>query len=447
MKTKNKYKLVCGLEIHVELKTASKMFCGCKNDPFGAKKPNIYTCPVCLGLPGALPVPNKKAIEWIIRLGLALKCPINTFSKFDRKHYFYPDLAKGYQISQYDIPFCGPTTLKTTEGIIRINRIHLEEDTGKLLHQTVDGEQASLVDFNRSGVPLIEIVSEADIKSSKQAVEYAKKLRRIIRFLGIADCDMEKGGMRLEANISLKKDNDVSLPNYKVEVKNINSFRYMQKAIEYEIQRQKKILSKGKQPIQETRGFNPQTGKTFSQRQKEGAKDYRYFPDPDLSPIFFTKEQIEEIARDVPELPSDIKKRWIKKYGIRDKCVDRLVKNSEQVKWLEKLFSLAAKKQINPNKLVKAILNKKINCDLTTSVNKALSLFVTQNSKKQLDIRLLEKIVNDVMLLYPAQVEAFRAGKTTLINFFVGQVAKKVGKGVDIQQIRQFFEKKLLKKK
>ena len=197
----NNYQLVCGLEIHSELKTKSKMFCACKNDPFAAGKPNIHTCPVCLGMPGGLPLANKKAIEWTIKIGLALNCQINLFSKFDRKNYFYPDLPKGYQISQHDIPFCHDGFLDTSQGRVRIQRIHLEEDTAKLIHQN----NYTLIDFNRSGVPLVEIVTETDIKNAQQAKEYAQKLRQILRYLDVADCDMEKGGMRLEANISLKK--------------------------------------------------------------------------------------------------------------------------------------------------------------------------------------------------------------------------------------------------
>ncbi len=421
------YQLVCGLEIHAELKTASKMFCGCKNDPFHAPEPNCYTCPVCLGLPGALPVANRRAIEWTIKLGLALGCKINLFSKFDRKHYFYPDLPKGYQISQYDLPFCYDGVLDTSFGPVKITRIHLEEDTGKLLHKTIDGKQVSLIDFNRSSVPLVEIVSEPDIHSAEQAKEYAKKMREIMRALDIADCDMEQGGMRLEANTSLKESAATELPNYKVEVKNINSFRFLEQAITYEITRQTELLNDGTTPTQETRGFNPDKGETFSQRSKESAEDYRYFPDPDLPPLRLTEEQIEQWRSELPELPSQRSARWHDTYQIDRRFSDPLSNDATMAPALDALFSLAKASSVDSNKLAAAIENKRFQVPATAAEAKtALSTYKAQVATNEVSTDVLDPIIIKVLKNNPDVVIKFNDGQKQVIGFLMGQVMREL---------------------
>lgn len=441
----NKYQLICGLEIHAELATQSKMFCGCKNDPFGAKKPNIYTCPVCLAMPGGLPVANKKAIEWTIQLGLALHCQINLFSHFDRKHYFYPDLPKGYQISQYDQPFCYAGYLETSEGKVRITRIHLEEDTAKLLHQSIDGNKASLIDFNRGGVPLAEIVSEPDIVSATQAVEYAKALRQIIRYLEIGECNMEQGGMRLEANISLRKSGVTTLPNYKVEVKNINSFRFLEQAITYEIDSQTEILNTNQIPAQETKGYDAIKGVTFRQRTKETAADYRYFPDPDLPPLEFTESQIEDLRTSLPELPTSIVARWQTQYQIAPETTKQLLKNQRQSKWLESLWLAGQKVQLSPSKLASAIINKKLKIDLDIVAEEILTEHRLGQQSETIDANQLQVLINDLVKNHPAEVHRYQSGETKLLGFFIGQLKNKLPKAADMSQLTQILRQILSK--
>lgn len=432
-KTKN-YQLICGLEIHAALKTESKMFCGCKNDPFHAPKPNTYTCPVCLGLPGSLPVPNKQAIEWTIKLGLALNCKINLFSKFDRKHYFYPDLPKGYQISQYDLPFCYQGYLETSGGQVRITRIHLEEDTGKLVHKTVDGEKVSLVDFNRSGVPLLEIVTEPDIKSATQAAEFGHKIRQIIRYLNIGNCDMQKGGMRLEANLSLSKNGD--LPDYKVELKNINSFKFMEQAIAYEIKRQFKLLEKGETPVQQTRGWDVDKQVSFPQRTKEAAADYRYFPDPDIPPLQFTKEQLKSWQDELPEMPRQTLARWQQELKIEARFAQLLIKNHHTTQWLDQVFTQAQVQKINPNDITKELVNKNLKFNPKLKPQELISAYEKKHQTEQVDTSFLQKKINEVLDQNPDAVTKYQAGKTQIIGFLIGQIAQKLPPKADMKQVR-----------
>jgi len=353
---------IIGLEVHVELATKSKMFCGCPADHFG-KTPNTQTCPVCLGLPGALPVPNKKAIDWTILLGLALGCKINQESKFDRKNYFYPDLPKGYQISQYDEPIAENGEIEILDAArmtkkIRIRRVHLEEDTGKLQHAEVDGKKVSLVDFNRCGVPLVEIVTEPDFRSIEEVDIYLKSLQRIIRYLGISNADMEKGSMRLEPSISMAlitNKTSFQLPNYRVELKNINSFRFARRALEYEIKRQTEMLERGEETKQQTRGWSEAKNETIPQREKEEANDYRYFPEPDIPPMRFESKQISAIRDQIPELPDDKLVRFVKQYSITEYFANLLTED----KTVADYFEQAVKDGGDPKSIANFMINKK----------------------------------------------------------------------------------------
>ncbi len=366
----NKYKAVIGLEIHVELNTKSKMFCRCPAKYFG-EEPNTHTCPVCLGLPGALPYPNKSAIDYCVMIALALECKITDFSYFERKNYFYPDLPKGFQISQYVGPF-GENgflniNIKGNNKKIRIRRVHMEEDTGKIIHTQVQGEKVSLLDFNRSGVPLVEIVTEPDFETGEEAKIFLTKLQRIIRYLSVSDADMEKGNMRLEPNISLQDKNQKEIPAYKVEVKNINSFRFVEKAINYEILRQEKLHESGAIPVQETRGWDDAGNKTVPQRIKEEANDYRYFPEPDIPPISLDKNRIGEIKKMIPELPDQKISRFLKEYLITLYDADIITREKEIPDYFEEAVKIGKQENITP----KQIANKMIN-DKSFDLNKIL---------------------------------------------------------------------------
>lgn len=435
MNLKN-YTLICGAEIHVELKTKSKMFCGCKNDPFHAPEPNIYTCPVCLGLPGGLPVPNKQAIEDTILLGLALNCEIPSLAHFDRKHYFYPDLPKGYQISQKDEPFCLGGYLDTSYGRVRLNHIHLEEDAAKMHHAIVDGKKVSLIDYNRSSVPLVEIVTEPDIHSPEQAKEFLKKIRDIIRALGISDCDMEKGSMRLEANISLSKDGH--LPPYKVEVKNINSFRYFANALISESARHQELLEKGQTPVQETRGYRADTGTTVSQRTKEDAADYRYFPDPDIPPIHISPEWQSEIRARLPELPS-AKLEVLIASGIAESAAKIIVSNQVMMEYIEQV------KKLNPKYLqsaAKDIVNKKIDYNKLTP-KQYIETLEAKSASKITDPAVLTPILHEVITQNPTVAADYRAGKQNALGFFVGAVMRATSGQADPVVVSKLLQKML----
>lgn len=327
-----KYLPKIGLEIHIQLKTKTKMFCSCPNDP-GEIKPNFLVCPICLGHPGILPTINEEAIKKVIKLGLVLNCKISEFSRFDRKNYFYPDLPKGYQISQYQHPLCKEGFLEIDGKKIRIKRIHLEEDTGKLLHH----KDYSLIDFNRAGIPLLELVTEPDITLAKEAEKFAKELHLLCHYLDISDADMEKGEMRVEVNISLSQRENIM--GTKVEIKNLNSFRSVVDAIDYEIKRQIKMLERGEKIVQETRGWDEMTKKTVSQREKEEAPDYRYFPEPDLPPLFIGQGLIEKIRAEIPELPAEKRKRFKKEYGLSEKTIEFFVYHQDLANYFEKVAS------------------------------------------------------------------------------------------------------------
>lgn len=430
------YKPVIGLEIHVELATQSKMFCQCPADFFG-KKPNTQTCPVCLGLPGALPVPNKLAVEWTIKIGKALNCQINLESKFDRKHYFYPDLPKGYQISQYDEPIAQKGSLTANGKKFGITRVHLEEDTGKLTHSGTE----SLVDFNRSGVPLVEIVTEPDFETSEDVVAFLKELHTIIKeYLKVSDANMEQGSMRLEPNISVRKPGEKGLPQYKVEVKNINSFNYVKKAVEFEIMRQTKELKEGKTPAQETRGYNETKGITVSQRVKEEAQDYRYFPEPDIPPLSFTQKFIDSVR--LPELPQERMARYVDMFELRDSDAFLLTRSEKAAFLFEELLEKLGKDlQKEAQKVANLIINKKI--DIDHPAEKSLKTVKEKLSPTETDAGQLTETIDKVILNNPKEVEAYKAGKENLLMFFVGQVMKEMKGKADGSTVKQELTKAL----
>ncbi len=422
-------KPIIGLEVHVELKTKSKMFCGCSADYFG-QKPNSHTCPVCLGLPGALPVPNKQAIDWCIKIGLALNCEASLFSKFDRKNYFYPDLSKGYQISQYDKPFCenGEIILSNNKRI-RITRVHMEEDTGKLIHEG----DSSLIDFNRSGVPLVEIVTEPDFGNATEVKEYLQKLQQLVRYLEVSNADMEKGDMRLEPNISLSPDGN--LPNYKVEVKNINSFSFVEKAINFEIKRQGELLAEGKTPAQETRGWDEKSQGTKSQRLKEEANDYRYFPEPDIPPLHFTDANIETIGADMPELPDAKLTRFQTEFSLSRYDSEILTRGRVLADYFEEAVKVGREHEVKPKQIANFIINKKVNIEEVLPA-KLIGMILETGRVEEVSSEDLEKIINQVLEENKKAVEEYKGGKEPALQFLIGQTMKKIGKKADLNLVK-----------
>jgi len=457
-----KYETVIGLEVHVQLGTTTKIFCGCPNE-FGSS-PNTNVCPVCLGLPGALPVISRRAVELAVSAGLSLHCRINPFSRFARKNYFYPDLPKGYQISQYDQPLAEhgylDIALEAGKKRIGVTRVHMEDDAGKSIHDGFrDSDRYTYVDLNRSGTPLIEIVSEPDMRSSDEAYAYMTEIKQVLQYIGVSDCDMEKGQLRCDANVSVRLRGAKKFGT-RAEIKNLNSFRFLKLAIEYEVERQVELVESGGRVAQETRLFNVESGQTIGMRSKEHAHDYRYFPEPDLVPLRVSEHWLKEIKDKLPELPADRRDRFMNTYNLREYDAQVLTLTRETGDYFETAVSVsgdgrntanwvvgdlmallkAASKEITGSPIpagylgeLVALINKgELSGKLAKEIlpkmfesGDAPSVIMEREGLKQIsDTGALEKIVEEVLAGNPKQVEQYKAGKTAVIGFLLGQVMK-----------------------
>lgn len=431
-----KYIPTIGLEVHIEPNTVTKMFCGCPQDYFG-KKPNTQTCPICLGLPGALPFANKEAIYKTVKLGLGLGSKISGFSRFYRKHYFYPDLPKAFQTSQKDDPLCIGGSLLGNG----LNHIHLEEDAGKLLHEKIGDNNYSLIDFNRSGCALIEIVTEPVFHDISDVLVFVKELQLVARYLDISGCDMEKGTMRLEANVSMSSGPE--LADYKVELKNINSFRFLEKALRSEIERQEAALNNGEVLIQETRGYDEVKQMTYSQRTKEASQDYRYFPEPDLPPIELSREIINSLKISIPELPNQKRIRFAKDYKLSKEFIEILVSDFDRADYFDKALKIAEGKISDPERTIAtAMINKKLDINYPEPaglVKKLIEITETEFVGEDEIKKAISQIISDNV----KAVTDFKAGKAPVLGFLVGQTQKVLkGKG-NPKVIKDLIEKKL----
>lgn len=467
-----------GLEIHAELLTKSKVFCTCSAE-FGGT-PNSRCCPVCSGLPGTLPVLNQKAVEYIIKAGYVMNCDISRFTKWDRKNYFYPDLPKAYQISQMPRPVCLSGTVNISVGgedkVIRINRIHLEEDAGKLVHDDVN--RISLADYNRCGVPLIEIVTEPDFHSADEVIAFIEKIKLLLQYAGICDCKMEQGSIRCDVNISIAPKGSTELGT-RTELKNLNSLKAIAKAIEVEIERQEELLENGERVIQQTRRFNEQLGETTAMRSKEDAHDYRYFPDPDIPPIIFTEEELDEIKRSIPELPEQRVVRYVDEYGIKKADADIIVGDKRVCDF----FDAAISRYNNPKAIANYIIGelmRRINlgeADMdalkfggaefaqlvefmqTDKISQANAKTILREmienggSPKSIadrddlwikeDNDLLAKVVDEIIANNPKPVEQYKSGDQKVFGFFMGQANKALKGAASPKAIQEYIRKKL----